>query len=42
MAANGIKVELLLEILDWADENLTEKIKNILLLDTDLENLGYA
>jgi len=33
MAANGIKVELLLEILDWADENLTtEKIKKYIVI----------
>jgi hypothetical protein len=38
MAADGGKLELLQEILDWAEENLTtEKIKNILLLATDIE-----
>jgi len=40
MVANGGKLELLQEILDWAEENLTtEEIKNILLLATDLEKM---
>ena len=40
MAANGGKLELLQQIMDWAEENLTtEEIKNILLLATDLEKM---
>jgi len=37
MAANRGKLELLQEILDWAEENLTTEEINILLLATDLE-----
>jgi len=45
VAANGGRLELLQEILCWAEENLiTEEIKkkNMLLLATDLENTGFA
>jgi hypothetical protein len=39
MAANGGKLDLLQEILDWAEENLTTEEINIFLLATDLEKM---